>query len=137
MELRQQHESDCRRTVGLLEQQRAEFVELHTQKTQERLNAAEGLSDPSLHEIFSDFWKRVEHELKAIEKDIATIDARIIKAREALIEAHRESVVIAKLQERDKLAMQRDAERRERRFLDDFAGARHGIALAEAERTMS
>lgn len=135
MELRRRREDDCRRLVGQLERQRAELMAGREALAAERVAAAAFASDPAFHEVYATYWRRIEGELREREKRILQTEAEIAKARTELVEAHRETTVVGKLQDIDRREMTRAAERSERRRLDEFAGSRHIAASTAASTT--
>lgn len=132
-DLRRQHENDCRRRLGQLERQRLDLVERRSQLIQEREAAAGAVINPGLHEIYACFWIRIEADLTQIQQTLVGVETAIAKVRGELAEAHRAVKVIEKLQERDRLRFAREADSRDRRRLDEFAGFRHLIAATAGE----
>jgi flagellar export protein FliJ len=128
MDLRRRTEDECRRTVGRLERQRADQIASREALVAERAATAASAIDPALHEVFAAYWRRIEVALHDHDRRIAQTDAEIVKARAELVEAHRATTVIGKLQDLDRRAMARAADRRERRHMDEFAASRHTIA---------
>lgn len=134
MDLRRRREDECRVQVGRLERQRADLLSARAARVEERAAAAAFSTDPALHEIYAAYWQRVELLLAEDDRRIAATEAAIVKARAELIEAHRETTVIGKLQDLDRRELARATERRERRRMDEFAGSRF-IATTTAATT--
>jgi len=126
--MRRTHKEACQKQLGLLERQRAELIARREETIATRAAASQAALSPQLHDVFASYWARIEGELSAMAQDQATVETHIEKARQDVIDAHREVRTVEKLQERDRNLRLRAEDRRERRRSNELAGYRHAAA---------
>jgi flagellar biosynthesis chaperone FliJ len=119
----EREEEAARRVVAAREREREELL-ARAAGTERARSAAAAASTISEREQLARYWTASGVELQGIHQALAACEGRIVQARAALHEAHRQVATFAKLRARDQRA---EARRQALRFagqLDEFAATR-------------
>jgi flagellar FliJ protein len=124
-EIRQKELAEARRELA------AEQAALREKKSRQRrcmldLQQAQrqGFRAPAI-QLYAPFLARMEREIAAQQKRVATAERKVNQKRSALIEAVKKRKVLEKLKEKDQEEHLSATALRERKFMDDVASRHH------------
>ncbi len=121
--LHERQEQEARRRLGELERRRQEEVDRIGALMHQRHDAAATVSLSGRDQL-TRYWIHIEAQVRTMQSGLGKVDAEIVTARAALVEAHRAHATFRKLQERDAAERVREAERQAQRRLEEFAARR-------------
>ncbi len=121
--LYEQDEAAARQQVGQLERERADLLAT-LQAMQQALSRATITVGLHERELLFHYHLAEQRRITAQQQRITAQDQQIATARQALVEAHRKTMTIAKLRERDAREARQLADRRAQRRTDEFAARR-------------
>jgi len=78
--------------------------------------------------LFGDYLQRLERDIDAQQKRVATAERRVGQKRQALIEAMKKRKIIEKIKEKDRDSHLRALAELERKFIDEAAARSHSAA---------
>ncbi len=125
------NEDAIKRTLGQLERLRQEIDASIASAERAAVVAGAAASPVALRDQYSLFWRAKAEEVVQLKTRLGVVDRDIESTRTALTEAHRQTLAIKELRNRDQELTTRREQRMEARIMDEF-GLRQNASLASA-----
>ena len=125
------NEDAIKRTLGQLERLRGELDAGIAAAEKSAIDAGAAVLGTDLRDQYTRYWRAKAEEVRQLRDRLGVVDRDIDSTRTALTEAHRQTLAIKELRNRDQELTTRREQRMDARIMDEF-GLRQNASLASA-----
>ncbi len=126
------NEDAIKRTLGQLESLRRELDSSIAAAEKAAIDAGASALGTDLRDQYTRYWRAKAEEVRQLRERLGVVDRDIDSTRTALGEAHRQTLAISELRQRDQDLTTRREQRLEARLMDEFGLRQQGASLATA-----